>query len=148
MFSKGLYCRHVKTRACLGKVKGICERKGIEWMEKKKMLVTSVLTILLEKFNTLTWVTFFSHHLQMLQPITRRQILDFQTEIVCRQQIHIWRKWKKVIQTGRKNTVGKREIACYEQFLLFPKCFQKLVTQGRQKMLLCGNGLKWTLLEF
>ena len=35
------------------------------------------------------------------------------------------KKWQKVIQTGRKNTVGKGEIACYEQFLLFPQCFQK-----------------------
>ena len=25
-----------------------------------------------------------------------------------------------------ENIVGKEEIACYEQFLLFPKCFQKL----------------------
>ena len=25
-----------------------------------------------------------------------------------------------------KNTEGKGEIACYEQFLLFPLCFQKL----------------------
>ena len=24
-----------------------------------------------------------------------------------------------------ENTVGKGEIACYEQFLLFPQCFQK-----------------------
>ena len=27
-----------------------------------------------------------------------------------------------------KNTVGKGEIACYEQFLLFPQCFQKTCT--------------------
>ena len=27
-----------------------------------------------------------------------------------------------------ENTVGKGEIACYEQFLLFPKCFQKTCT--------------------
>ena len=27
-----------------------------------------------------------------------------------------------------KNTVGKGEIARYEQFLLFPKCFQKTCT--------------------
>ena len=27
-----------------------------------------------------------------------------------------------------KNTVGKGEIACYEQFLLFPRCFQKTCT--------------------
>ena len=26
------------------------------------------------------------------------------------------------------NTVGKREIACYEQFLLFPQCFQAIST--------------------
>ena len=25
-----------------------------------------------------------------------------------------------------ENTVGKGEIACYEQFLLFPQCFQKV----------------------
>ena len=27
-----------------------------------------------------------------------------------------------------QNTVGKGEIACYEQFLLFPQCFQKTYT--------------------
>ena len=27
-----------------------------------------------------------------------------------------------------ENTVGKREIACYEQFLLFPQYFQKTCT--------------------
>ena len=27
-----------------------------------------------------------------------------------------------------ENTVGKREIARYEQFLLFPHCFQKTCT--------------------
>ena len=27
-----------------------------------------------------------------------------------------------------ENTVGKGEIACYEQFLLFPLCFQKICT--------------------
>ena len=27
-----------------------------------------------------------------------------------------------------ENTVGKGEIACYKQFLLFPRCFQKTCT--------------------
>ena len=27
---------------------------------------------------------------------------------------------------GVENSVGKEEIACCEQFLLFPQCFQKL----------------------
>ena len=37
--------------------------------------------------------------------------------------------------------MGKGEIAHYEQFLLFPQCFQKAFSQGRQKVSLCGNGL-------
>ena len=55
----------------------------------------------------------------------------------------------KFDENGRKlskrveNTVGKGEIARYEQFLLFPQCFLKrLVSQGRQSVSLCGNGLK------
>ena len=38
--------------------------------------------------------------------------------------------------------MGKGEIARYEQFLLFPQCFQKAFSQGCQKAPLCGNGLK------
>ena len=37
-------------------------------------------------------------------------------------------KWQKILQMGTKNTVGKGEIACYEQFLFFPQCFQKTCT--------------------
>ena len=29
---------------------------------------------------------------------------------------------------NRKKTVGKGEIACYKQFLLFPQCFEKTCT--------------------
>ena len=53
----------------------------------------------------------------------------------------------KFDESGRKlsklveNTVGKGEIAHYEQFLLFPQCFKRFVSQGRQKVLLCGKGL-------
>ena len=53
----------------------------------------------------------------------------------------------KLEENGRKlfkpveNTVGKGEIARYEYFLLFPECFQRLVSQGRKKVSLCGNGL-------
>ena len=37
--------------------------------------------------------------------------------------------------------MGKGEIAHYEQFLLFPQCFQKALFPRRQKVSLCGNGL-------
>ena len=45
----------------------------------------------------------------------------------------------KFDKNGRKlskrveNTVGKGEIACYEQFLLFPQCFQKACFLGASK---------------
>ena len=32
-----------------------------------------------------------------------------------------------------KNTVGKEEFARYEQFLLFPQCFQKTCTADTKK---------------
>ena len=37
-----------------------------------------------------------------------------------------------------ENTVGKGEIACHKQFLLFPQCFQKTHTADIQK-----PGLVW-----
>ena len=39
------------------------------------------------------------------------------------------RKFSKRVE----NTVGKGEIAHYEQFLLFPQCFQKACFQGASK---------------
>ena len=45
----------------------------------------------------------------------------------------------KFDKNGRKlskwvgNTAGKGEIACYEQFLLFPQCFQKACFPGASK---------------
>ena len=48
----------------------------------------------------------------------------FQTESVCRRQFQ-WTKMAESYPNGQKNTVGKGEIARYEQFLLFPQCFQK-----------------------
>ena len=46
------------------------------------------------------------------------------------QQVTIWcQKYGQMgiqLSDGPENIVGKGEIACYEQFLLFPQCFQKL----------------------
>ena len=53
----------------------------------------------------------------------------------------------KFDENGRKfskwvdNTVGKGEIARYEQFLLFSLCFKRLVLQTRQNQGLFGKGL-------
>ena len=57
----------------------------------------------------------------------------FQTERLCRRQFQIWRIWQKAIQTGRKHC-GKRRNCSHG-------VFKRLVSLGRQKVLLCGNGL-------
>ena len=54
----------------------------------------------------------------------------------------------KIDENGRKlskrveNTVGKGEIACYEQFLLFPQCFQKDCFPGTLKGVIVWEWLK------
>ena len=60
--------------------------------------------------------------LLILSQTTNLQL--FQTESICRGQFPIWRKFLKQVE---KN-VRKGEIARYEQFLLFPQCFQKICT--------------------
>ena len=53
----------------------------------------------------------------------------------------------KFNENGRKffkrveNTGGKGEIACHEQFLLFPQCFKRLVLQTYKNQGLSGKGL-------
>ena len=62
----------------------------------------------------------------------------------------------KFDKNGRKlskhveNTVGKGEIACYEQFLFFPQCFQRACFPGASEGVIGGNGLislKWKHFE-
>ena len=53
-------------------------------------------------------------------------------------------------ENGRKlskqveNTVGKGENACYEQFLLFPQCFQKACFPGVSKGVIVWEWVKYT----
>ena len=47
------------------------------------------------------------------------------------------RKFSKLVE----NTVGKGEIALYEQFSFSHSVFKRFVSQGHQKVSLCGNGL-------
>ena len=41
-----------------------------------------------------------------------------------------------------KNTVGKGQIACYEQFLLFRQCFQKACFPGASKGVIVWEWVK------
>ena len=44
---------------------------------------------------------------------------------------------------GRKNNVGKGEIARHKQFLLFPQCFQKASLAGGSKGVIVWEWVKY-----
>ena len=65
----------------------------------------------------------------------------FQTERVCRRQFHFDENGRK-LSKWVENTVGKGEIARYEQFLLFPHCFQKACFPGASKGVIVWEWVK------
>ena len=52
------------------------------------------------------------------------------------------KKMEKKLSKGVENTVGKGEIARYEQFLLFPQCFQKACLPGASKGVIVWEWVK------
>ena len=66
----------------------------------------------------------------------------FHTERVCRRQFQIWRKWHKVFQTARKHCGKRKKLLIPSNFFLSHSVFKRLVSQGCQKVSLCGNGLE------
>ena len=71
---------------------------------------------------------------QPYQPITRRQILDSSKLKEFVDDNFKFDENDRKLSKRVKHTVGKGEIARYEQFLLFQQCFQKAFSQGRQKV--------------
>ena len=77
--------------------------------------------------------------------LTHYQTTNFrlvQTERGCRRQFQIWRKWQKVVQVGRKHCGKRRNCSLWAISLFSHSVFKRLVSQGRQKVSLCGNGLR------
>ena len=65
--------------------------------------------------------------------ITRRQILDSSKLIEFADDNFKFDENGRKLSKRVENTVGKGEIARYEQFLLFPQCFQKARFPGASK---------------
>ena len=64
------------------------------------------------------------------QPINRLQILDSSK---VKEFADDNFKFEENSKNRVENTVGKGEIALYEQFLLIPRCFQKACFPGESK---------------
>ena len=75
----------------------------------------------------------------LLQSITRGQILDSSKLKEFADDNFKFDENGRKLSKWVKKMVGNGEIACYQQLLLFPVF--SLVSQGRQKASLCGNGL-------
>ena len=65
------------------------------------------------------------NNIKLYQPITRRQILDSSKLREFADDNFKFDENGRKLSKRVENTVGKGEIAHYEQFLLFPQCFQK-----------------------
>ena len=92
-----------------------------------------------QHFLLITWILFTPF--KMFQPFPKQQSLDSsKLKEFVDDNFKFGensRKFSKLVE----NTVGKREIACNEQLLLFSQCFQRLVLQTRKKKDLLGKGL-------
>ena len=75
------------------------------------------------------------------KPFSERQILDFQTVMFADDNLKFGEHRGK-FSNWVKNTVGKGEIAPYEQFLRFPRGFQKTSTADTLKQGLVGERCK------
>ena len=64
-----------------------------------------------------------------------------QNQRVCRRQFQIWWKWQKVLIMDRKHW-EKEKLLVTSNFSFSNSVFKRLVSQGCQKVSLCGNGLK------
>ena len=76
----------------------------------------------------------------LLYPFPKRQILDFSKLRGFADGNFKFDENVRMFSQRVENTVGKVEIAHYEQFLLFPKCFPKTCTADTLKPGLVWNG--------
>ena len=72
-------------------------------------------------------------HMLEHNPITRQQILDPAKLKEFADDNFKFDENGRKLSKWVENTVGKGEIARYEQFLLFPQCFQKACFPGASK---------------
>ena len=83
------------------------------------------------------------------QPITKRQILDSSKLKEFADDNFNFDEDGRKLSKRMENTVGKRKIARYEQFLLFPQCFQKAFFPGASKSVIVWEWVKsWCRMAF
>ena len=74
--------------------------------------------------------------------MTRQQILDFSKLKEFADNNFKLDENGRQLSKRVENTVGKGEIACYKQFLLFPQCFQNACLPGASKGVIVWEWVK------
>ena len=77
-------------------------------------------------------------------PVTRQQILDSSKLKEFADDNFKFDENGRKLSKQVENTVGKGEIACNEQFLLFPQCFQKACLPEASKGVIVWECVKLT----
>ena len=155
----------------LGKAKILLSVKGLTLFPSNKILDKSKLKILAEDKMNVTqnlkcveigrkdfwkkrkcWLPAFSPFLEKFskapffrvdyKPITRRHILDSSKLKEFADDNFKFDENGRKLSKWVENTVGKGEIARYEQFLLFPQCFQKACFPGASKGVIVWEWVK------
>ena len=94
--------------------------ENIQWA-KEKMVVTSIFSFSHNFFSKSLKVIMVGNELTHYQMTIFRH---FRIERLCRRPFQIWRKWQKVIQTGRKHC-GKGRNCSLRAISPFPTVFSK-----------------------
>ena len=85
-------------------------------------------------------------HLVKSQPFPKQRILNFSKLKQSADDNFKFDENSRTFSKQVENTVGKGEIAHYEQFLLFPQCFQKACFPGTSKGVIVWEWVKLTVL--
>ena len=93
---------------------------------------------LVKSQSSTKWQNFTLVQSYSINPLSNDKFLDwFKLKAFAEDKISVAKNLKFVL--GRvENIVGKGENACYQHFLLFPQCFQKVSFSGSSKV-----GMGW-----
>ena len=103
---------------------------------------STLLTFLIKATMTLKEIMSFYGNQMFLTHYQMTNLRLVQTEGVGRRQFNPFDENGRKLSEKVENTMGKGEIASYEQFLLFPPCFQKACFPGASKGVIVWEWVK------
>ena len=119
------------------------KKKVVESVEQDQtaLMYRLVLIYMLRKIIPMAMVANGGIRITGVYP--KRQILDFSKLKDIADDNFKFDENDRKFSKRVEYTAGKREIARYEQFLVFPQCFIRFVLQTRKNQGLFGKGMMW-----